>query len=413
MWETWLGVVAVGILVIVLGVLALAWRSRRTGGGLLVGPRRPARDHFRRGSAAAPRRRVTIVLNPTKVDDLTTVRAALTRRALALGWAEPEIVETTIEDPGSGQARAALHSGADLVCALGGDGTVRAVAEVLAGTHTPMGLLANGTGNLLARNLQLPVDNLDQALEVALTGLNRHIDIGWVSVDPTDEQLTVPAEAEQPSAEDEEPATEDEEPATEDEESAAEGLEPTAEDEAVAPNRHAFLVMAGLGLDAAIMEGTSEQLKAKVGWPAYLATGARTFLRARFRTRLVVDDGEEIAVRARTIVVGNCGRLTGGITLMPDAEVDDGILDLVAITPKGIAGWAGVAAHLLSQRQKEHSRVDRYRCRRALVTVEDAQRVQLDGDVIGEANRVLFSIQPRSLIVRVATIPPRAPAPAE
>jgi len=269
-----------------------------------------------------------------------------------------------------------------------------------------MGLLPSGTGNLLARNLQLPVDHLDQALQVALTGLNRHIDIGWVTLDPTDDQLAEPAEGAKPDAgaEEHQPGAE----AAGDER--ADGTEAGA-GPVIAPNRHAFLVMAGLGLDAAIMEGTSEQLKAKVGWPAYMATGARTFLRARFRTRLVVDDGEEIAVRARTVVVGNCGRLTGGITLMPDAEVDDGILDLVAITPKGIAGWAGVAAHVLTQRQKEHSRLDRYRCRRAVVTVEDPQRVQLDGDVIGEANRVLFSIQPSSLIVRVATIPPRTPSP--
>ena len=94
---------------------------------------------------------------------------------------------------------------------------------------------------------------------------------------------------------------------------------------------------------------------------------------------------------------------------MPDAEVDDGILDVVALTPKGVAGWAGIAAHVLTQRKKDHARLERYRCRRALVTVEEPQRVQMDGDVMGEARQVLFTIQPRALIVRVAMVPPRGP----
>ncbi len=489
MWETWLTVVVVAVVLIVgAGAGALLWLRGRSD-QVLPGRSRPARDQFRRGAEPAPRRRVTIILNPTKVDDPSAVGAALTRQALELGWAAPEILLTTVEDPGYGQARAALESGTDLVCALGGDGTVRAVAEVLTGTLTPMGLLARGTGNLLARNLQLPLDSIEPAMLVALTGLNRHIDVGWVTIDPTPEQL-----AEQPVV----GADEDEQLRVEaasvvradpaDQEYAgAVGVRPAGEAGAGRPagvrgheagagrpagvrgheagagrpagagghevdagrpagvrgheagrdhpdetdgraaqreraeseraggrsappaNEHAFLVMGGLGFDAAIMEGTSEELKARVGWPAYIAGGAKSLLRARFRTTLVVDGGEETTRRARTVVVGNCGRLTGGINLMPDAEVDDGILDVVAITPRGIAAWAGVAAHVLTQRQKEHSQLDRYRCRRAVVTVEEPQRVQVDGEVLGEARQVLFSIRPSSLIVRVAALPTREP----
>lgn len=112
--------------------------------------------------------------------------------------------------------------------------------------------------------------------------------------------------------------------------------------------------MAGLGLDASIMHSTTEEAKARMGWGAYVATGAKNLLGARFATRLRIDGGEPIAHTARTVVVGNCGRLTGGITLMPDAEVDDGILDVVAITPKGIVGWAGVAVHVLAKRGQNH-----------------------------------------------------------
>jgi diacylglycerol kinase family enzyme len=141
-----------------------------------------------------------------------------------------------------------------------------------------------------------------------------------------------------------------------------------------------------------------------MGWGAYVATGARNLLGARFATRLRIDGGDPIAHTARTIVVGNCGRLTGGITLMPDAEVDDGILDVVAVTPKGIVGWAGVAVHVLAKRGRNHPKLDRYRCQSILVSLDAPQMVEIDGDVIGEARRVRFEVRPKSLIVRTPPV---------
>ena len=88
----------------------------------------------------------------------------------------PRFFETTAEDPGYSQARAALDYGADVVLVGGGDGTVRVVAESLARTDVAMGLIPLGTGNLLARNIDLDVDDLHGNVQTALFGHQRYID---------------------------------------------------------------------------------------------------------------------------------------------------------------------------------------------------------------------------------------------
>ena len=126
-----------------------------------------------------PARRIGVVVNPIKFDDLADVKEQIAKVCADHGWGEPVFVETTEEDPGVGQAKEALERGVDMVCPLGGDGTVRAVATTLLGTDTPMGLLPGGTGNLLARNLDLPVENLEDALVVVLTGQGRALPNGF------------------------------------------------------------------------------------------------------------------------------------------------------------------------------------------------------------------------------------------
>ncbi|EAQ00856.1 hypothetical protein JNB_11794 [Janibacter sp. HTCC2649] len=383
-WPTIVTIAAL-LLLILLGVTLAIGMSRSK--GRHASPKRPTRSSFRPAqdddTPLPPKKRVAVIINPTKFDDVTAARDLVTHTVLAHDdWDEPIIRETTLEDPGFGQTREALAEGVDLICAIGGDGTVRTVAHVLTGTSTPMGLIPAGTGNLMGRNLGLPLDIVG-GLDVALTGRNRHIDVGWVTMDPTFEQ-----------ASDEELNPENDGPTEPDV-----GADDTHGSDP-AENQHAFLVMAGLGLDASIMHTTSEEAKARMGWGAYVASGAKNLLNARFATRLRIDGGDPISHTARTIVVGNCGRLTGGITLMPDAEVDDGILDVVAITPKGIVGWAGVAVHVLAKRGQNHPKLDRYRCQSILVSLDEPQMVEVDGDVIGKAKRVRFEVRPKALIVR-------------
>ena len=330
-------------------------RTRRWG-------RRPHRNEFRPDGVVADdgrQRRVAIIVNPTKFSDLDSVKERVRRRVTGHGWAEPLFIETTAKDTGTGQTEQALEQDVDLVCPLGGDGTVRTVAEVLVGTDTPMGLLPGGTGNLLARNLDLPFDDLDDALDVALTGQNKRIDVGRLTVDVSGEDQR--------------------------------------------PRQLVFLVMAGFGFDAAIMADAPEKLKAKVGPAAYMVSGTRNLRGPQFKVRVRIDEGEEISRRTRTVVVGNVGKLVGGLVLLPDAEVDDGHLDVVILSPKGVVGWAAVAAQVLSQRRKGHERVDHHTCREIRVRADRPQEAQVDGDTIGKARAISAEVVPAALIVRVGS----------
>ena len=125
-------------------------------------------------------RKVGVVLNPTKFDDTELFRRRVREVVEGLEGAEVRFYETSVDDPGRGQARLALQDGADLVIAAGGDGTVRLVASVLAGSEALMGIIPSGTGNLLARNLDIPLEDPAGAITAAMAGQDKRIDVGWL-----------------------------------------------------------------------------------------------------------------------------------------------------------------------------------------------------------------------------------------
>ncbi|EWT02438.1 diacylglycerol kinase [Intrasporangium oryzae NRRL B-24470] len=324
---------------------------------------RPHRGHFRNGEVPpADLKQAAIVINPTKFTDQGPVRERIAATCRAVGWGEPLFYETTAEDPGRGQAMQAVKDGAKVVCSLGGDGTVRHVASGLVGTETPLGILPGGTGNLLARNLDLPVDAFDTAMTVALTGRNRRIDVGELVLGDTDR-----------------------------------------DGNPVGPSEsHYFLVISGIGMDAAIMAGTNENLKSKVGWAAYMLSGVKSLVSPEFRTTIRLDTDPEFRRRARGVMIGNCGRLLGGLVLMPNARVDDNQLDVVIASPKGVVGWVPVATRVLTRQRKGHPTLDQRTCQEVRVRVDRPLPVQVDGDVVGEATEVNAIVRPGVLSVRVS-----------
>ena len=328
--------------------------------------------------APSARHRLTVVYNPLKVDDLDTAKELVAKAAAQHGWEDPSWIETTAEETGEKQGREAVRAGSDVVASLGGDGTVRAVASALVGTDVALGLLPGGTGNLLARNLDLPVDSLENAVGALLGGTDRRIDVGLMRV------------ADRPIEPRRSHGTHD-------------GGSQVDDDEEV------FLVMAGLGLDGQVMAGTNEKVKAVVGWVAYVFAAMRKIFGRGFSVAVSATGGpgeadrpgDRIGRHARMVVIGNCGTLQGGLELMPDAKVDDGFLDAVVVAPKGALGWLSVISDLVTRHRAGHRRLDRLRGREFTVTAGRPVEAEIDGDPIGEHLSLGIRILPESLVVRV------------
>ena len=317
-----------------------------------------------------PDRHAAVVYNPTKVDlERLTVRVATA--AAAAGWNATRWYSTTMADAGQRVTKTAIEQGASVVLAAGGDGTVRAVAEALRGSGVPIAIVPCGTGNLLARNLALPLTDQIAAIGAAFTGRDRHIDLGIAHITRADG----------------------------------------------ASEEHIFLVMAGLGLDAKMIALANPKLKKTFGWLAYVDAGMRAIPDLKpVKLRFSIDGAPERTTSVHTIIVGNCGALPGGILLMPEAKPDDGILNIAALKPSGPFGWVKVwnkvawENGVLRKSALGRSLIDLAQDVKDVLyatgtdlrmTVEQPQEFQLDGDEFGAAKSVHAWVDPGALTVKV------------
>jgi YegS/Rv2252/BmrU family lipid kinase len=300
-------------------------------------------DHFSQNSAAGPMRRAAVVIHPAKHDDVDGFRAVVRKAMTDLGWAEPLWLETRPDDTGERLAAEAVRSGVDLVLASGGDGTITACVGGVAGSGVPLGVLPCGTGNLLARNLGLPLF-LDEALTVALQGSDRRLDVGTVNGRP-------------------------------------------------------FVVMAGIGFDAELLGGASEQLKKRMGSAAYLLSALPHLGDRPARVVLRADGGPPQRRWASCVIVGNVGSLQGNVRLLPEAVPDDGVLDVAVLTARGWLGWLRLGADVLLRRRA--GRLARLTCRELLIDLSRARPWEADGEVAGFTRQLRITVQPGDLLLRV------------
>ncbi|MFT8592984.1 MAG: diacylglycerol kinase family protein [Bifidobacterium sp.] len=308
------------------------------------------------------------IINPSK-PNAKSLKARIRQYCAQNGLKEITFINTELDKDGRECAIQALEGGADVIVAVGGDGTVRTVASALAGTSHAMGIIPIGTGNLFARNMGIPIDDIDSALAVATSHGSRFVDVGRL------EMLD--------SAEDRE--------------------------------AHAFLIIAGTGFDALMIDNTDPTLKKNISWLAYFVSGAQHLFTKKYTGTVAItsSDGEtrqRESIVFRTLMAGNCGQIPG-LSLMPEASWDDGLLDFEIIdTSGGIIGWANLFGDVLHQTITHkaeqspfstNSKVEQIQGLSAEITLDKAAPVQVDGDVLGETRHIRFSVEKEALCVRV------------
>ena len=159
--------------------------------------------------------------------------------------------------------------------------------------------------------------------------------------------------------------------------------------------------MAGIGLDAMIMQGTNPDLKKAVGSAAYFLSAAQNAKHPALQTRIEIDDEPAVGRRAHVIVIGNVGYLQANIPLIPDAKADDGLLDVIVASPRTIRDWVRLTARVLTRQRRPDDQLDRLTGRRVRITVDPPDHYQMDGDTVGECRSLLAEVQPGALLLRV------------
>jgi YegS/Rv2252/BmrU family lipid kinase len=292
-------------------------------------------------------RRAVLIWNPTAGARRQQRLLAAVLPELAAAGVAAEPVPTAGAGDATRLAAAAAAGGADLVLALGGDGTVREAAAGLLGGEVPLGILPGGTTNVLAHALEIPADPR-AAARLAATVRPRRVDVGRCAGQP-------------------------------------------------------FLMMASAGFDSFLLERLDPRLKRSFGRLGILAQGIAELPRYAWPRLELAADGEPI--EASFAAVCNIPFYGGAFALAPGACCDDGRLDLVTYRGSGIVSAVGFALALARGGHLDRGDVAVRRVERVVLSGPAGAAVQIDGDASGAELPVEIAVDPRPL----ALLAPRGP----
>ncbi len=243
------------------------------------------------------------------------------------------------------KARRAFKDGAELVFVWGGDGMVQRCVDALAGAKVDIAIVPAGTANLLATNLGIPRD-IAEAVRIGLDGRRRPLDLGKL-------------------------------------------------------NGEHFAVMAGAGFDGAMIDDADRSLKKRTGRLAYIGTALRHVADRRSRVRIVVDGNDWFDGAASCVLLGNVGKITGGIPAFDDAKPDDGWLEVGVATAQGALQWARTLGQMVAGRSDESPFVRTTRAKTVDVRLDPPMTYELDGGARDTVKRLKAKIIPSAITIRV------------
>ena len=310
--------------------------------------------------------KATLICNPAAgsrscLDDMVQIVSFLESQGIQICAVE----QTHGPTDATTYARKAAKDGCDVVFVAGGDGTIAQAVDGLVGTDTALAVLPGGSGNVFARQLNLPVPGsihprpFVEAARLLLTGQVRRVDVGRITPRGSDE-----------------------------------------------PARH-FLCWGGAGFDAQVNRNVAAdpERKRRLGPMATFITSFLTLREFAGTSASVRIDGHRVSRRTVLLVANNI-QLYGIIMRMAHhAIIDDGLLDIFCFQGTSPGRTFLHAMKVLFNRHIADPRVEFYRARRVEIVTARPLAVHVDGDYIGNTP-ITIQIVPRSLNLLVPACAP-------
>jgi diacylglycerol kinase (ATP) len=280
-----------------------------------------------------------VILNPAAHSE-----RALRKRAQVEALARGSVIcATSRSGEAEGMARRAAQEGFEKIVAAGGDGTINEVVNGLAESDATLGLLPIGTMNVFATELGLPAHDLELCWNIIQSKNTRLVDL--------------------PSA-----------------------------------NGKYFVQLAGVGLDAQVVQETSSRLRRNFGPLSYLISAAQ--IAARQPPRLFIESENASTNEGSFVLIGN-GRLYGGpFPFFKHAVIDDGLLDVVVFKRLGYLEIIKYLQDVVFSSDIRAPDIEYFQTKKLRVDSDQSVPVELDGELVGNCP-VEFRMQGRSLRVLV------------
>ena len=317
-----------------------------------------------------PTKRACLVINPKDGQNLAKLTAVLAVLAAA-GW-ETDIALKEYGGHTMELATEAAKKGYDVVIAYGGDGTLNQVVNgVMNGKSqkSMVGLIPGGTANVWANEVGIPADPVKAALTL-VSSEDRRVDIGRVEVKSLTFLPVTQGHEQHPGD------------TLFDEQGQVRKVKPSAK------ARHDFMLMAGLGIDAAVMSGVNKSLKERIGVAAVgLVAAEKLPEQHTFPLELcITEQGSSIKKNwqgnAIQVVIGNTRHYADVVEMTPDAYIDDGLLDVCVITAGEPLSTLGQISSLLFRRKPDNQSSEFFRGAHITLRAPASINLQLDGSAV-------------------------------
>lgn len=273
-----------------------------------------------------------LIINPISGNkNFDKVKKIVTDK-LSLHQQEFELFVTTMDNTATDIASRAIQQGIELIIVVGGDGTIREVINAIVGSNIILGIVPNGTGNLLATSLGIPSD-IEKAMDIVFEGKKQKMDVGKI-------------------------------------------------------NDHYFAIIAGCGFDAEIMKNINKNHKKLLGLAAYFIEGLKQYLSPKRAVFKIDIDGKKYKFKAINVLFVNSSNILGNfISIVPESSIYDGYLDVCIVSPKTFFDFIPVLWKIF-MRQNTHildknTKIITFKAKRIEFLCRPKLMIQADGDVIG------------------------------